>query len=61
MLISSRQYYGDEERRLVREKIVWRMIRWINNIQAHWGLPYAYRPGRLCSSGGSGGGGGGDA
>lgn len=38
---------------VVREKIVW-MIRWINNIQARWGLPYAYSLGK-------GGGGGGRA
>ena len=31
---------------MVREKIVW-MIEWINNIQARWGLPCAYRLGGL--------------
>ena len=34
------------------------MIRWINNIQAHWGLPCAYRLGKEGGGGGGGGGGG---
>lgn len=29
-------------------------IRWINNIQAHWGLPYAYRLGKKGGGGGKG-------